>query len=231
MLCPSMLDNWREKLAALIPEKKMKEISLDAGLGPTAVRDILKGRSKEPGFTSVAKIAEQVGVSLDSLAGAPVTKPAKPIMVVGEIAAGHWREVEENGDASDWGFHPVESLFPVDPQYPRASQFDVVVKGTSINKFAREGYNLRCVQLIASGADIMDDDLVVVRRTRFGGHLIETTAKRIKKVAGTYELWPDSDDPRWQEPLVIDPANAPEGETAEVIALVLYAYNPARRAR
>lgn len=224
-----MLDNWREKLAKLIPEGKMKEVSIKSGLGQTAVRDIITGRSKDPSFTTIAKIMDQVGTSLDELAGNDAPRRASPISIVGEVAAGTWREVQESGMDTDWGFHPIESPFPPDPRYPISSQFDVIVKGTSINRFARENDNLRCVEIVGAGVDVREDDLVIVRRTRFDGHMVETTAKRVKQRNGAYELWPDSDDPRWQEPFVLDPKNVPDGESAQIIALVLYAYQPARR--
>lgn len=226
---PTMLDNWREKLAKLIPDGKMKDVSIKSGLGPTAVRDIITERSKDPSFTTIAKIANQVGASLDEIANNEARKTAATINVVGEVAAGSWREVAESGMDSDWGFAPIESPFPPDPRYPITAQFDVIVKGTSINRFARDGENLRCVNLVNSTAVVEDDDLVIVRRKRFDGQMIETTAKRVKRRDGVFELWPDSDDERWQEPIVLDPKKAPAGEEAEILALVLYAYHPARR--
>lgn len=228
-LYPQMLDNWREKLAKLIPEGKMKEVSLRSGLGQTAVRDIITGRSKDPSFTTIAKIADQVGTSLDEIAGKDVMRQVAPISIVGEVAAGTWREVSDSRNDADWGFDPIESPFPPDPRYPTSAQFDVVVRGSSINRFARDDENLRCVLIKAAPVEIRDGDLVIVRRTRFGGHMVETTAKRLRQRGEIFELWPDSDDPRWQEPLIIEAGALPEGETAEVLALVLYAYKPANR--
>ncbi len=72
-----------------------------------------------------------------------------------------------------------------------------------------------------------DGDMVIFERAREGGQLIETTAKRVRRRGPMLELWPESDDPRWQDPLRIDIRHVQDGENGRVIARVLYAYKPA----
>jgi hypothetical protein len=118
---------------------------------------------------------------------------------------------------------PEASPFPPDPDYPVDAQFDLVVRGTSINRAARDGERLRCVDLRKVQVDLYDGALVIFERMQ--GHLIETTAKRYRRRGPVIELWPDSDDPKWHEPLRIDTRTQTE-ERGRIIALVLYSYNP-----
>lgn len=59
------------------------------------------------------------------------------------------------------------------------------------------------------------------------GGLVEATVKRIRKGKGGLELWPESDDPRYQERVPLKPA---KGEAEVVIrGLVIATYNPIPR--
>lgn len=77
----------------------------------------------------------------------PVALPYIPIL--GRVAAGRWIDVHvlENED------HPA-SVFPPDPRFPIAAQFDLIVEGTSLNKFAQPGDRLRCVDFVKAGVEI-----------------------------------------------------------------------------
>lgn len=141
------------------------------------------------------------------------------IKVVGRVAAGVFREVEPM-NAENF----PDSPFPPDPNWPVTSQFDLIVEGNSINRFARDGEVLRCVDLNRSAIELVDGDLVVVRKTDLSGK-IETTAKRARRRNGGWDLWFDSDDPKYQG---IVPMKAADGDEIEMIAVVLYAYRPAR---
>jgi hypothetical protein len=121
---------------------------------------------------------------------------------------------------------------PADPRYPAEAQYDLVVRGTSIANFARDGDMIRCVDLSAYGPP-QERDLVIVRRVSPDG-LHETTAKRLRLRGKAWELLPDSNDPRWQEPVrLLD--GKPKGREAsgvrvEITAVVLFAYRlPGRR--
>lgn len=138
-----------------------------------------------------------------------------PIMVVGEVAAGVWIQVDE----TDLQYE--QSPFPADPRFPVEAQYDLIVRGTSIDRFASPGERLRCVDITQAEIDVHDGDLVIVQRTRMDGAMIETTAKRYTRRGGKIVLMPDSTDPRWQEPLTLD---ARDGEEIRVVAKVVYKY-------
>lgn len=148
------------------------------------------------------------------------------IRIVGRVAASVFVEQDTNQEAEmDLSNLPI-SPFPPDPLYPIRSQFDLVVQGTSIDRFARDGDRIRCVKLVESGLEWADGDLVVVERRRDG--LLETTAKRIWRKNGSVELWPDSDDMRWQTPIVLSAESTESNDSISITALVLWSYRPAR---
>ena len=142
------------------------------------------------------------------------------VSVRGEVAAGLWIDSGLDG-AETFTLRP--SPFPPDGRYPTAAQFDLVVRGTSIDRFAREGQILRCVTLDGYRRDLADNQLVIAER--FRGDLRERTAKRWKTSKGRLELWPDSDDPRWQEPLIVDPETGDaDGDLVKIFGVVLYVF-------
>lgn len=168
---------------------------------------------------NLVRIADEFGVSLEWLAtgkgeatnGAltmSVDKPAKISMVpvIGFVKAGIWQDIEE------WGALDVADFVPSSGDYPIEVQFALVVDGNSVNRVARHGDRLVCVDLIRAGIDIKDDDLVIVERSRYDGQMVERTAKRVKRTIAGIELWPDSDDPAHQEPVPY----RTNGETDEV---------------
>lgn len=138
----------------------------------------------------------------------PNNKPAKVSMVpvIGFVKAGTWQDIEE------WGALEVANFVPSTGDYPADWQFALVVDGNSVNRAAKHGDWLICVDLIKSRLVIEDDDLVIVERSRYNGQMVERTAKRVKRTLAGIELWPDSDDPAHQEPV----AYRTNGETDEV---------------
>lgn len=224
-----MLDAFRNNLADELKARNLdlQTASTEAKLGKTFARDVIK-RGRNPQLSFIAKLARAHGLSMDRLLDLPQNAKSdaaqKAVLVRGEVGAGLWHEQEAND------FEAEPSPFPPDPLYPAESQYDLIVRGNSINRFARDGERLRVVDLARASIDYSNDDLVIVQKKRDGGHLIETTAKRIRVRGPIIELWPDSDDPRWQQPERIDTRQQKDGE-GRIIALVLYSYNPARRGR
>lgn len=231
----SFMENheWRRRLKAEIElqDKKMKEVSLAAGAGATYVRDAIKrGRGKAEYLERVANV---LGVSYewlrhgrgDKYGSAPQPENREGtwrIPIIGDIAAGTWRE-PRTFDV------PLDKLknapFPPDPRYLMDAQYDLVVRGESLNQFAQDGMNIRCVDCEKARIEPKSGDLVVVKRVRADGD-IETTAKRLFRMNGTAELRPETDDPRWKESIRIDKRSLGDG-TVSVTAIVLYAYRAA----
>lgn len=151
------------------------------------------------------------------------------IPIVGRIAAGFFREVE----TSQWDWNAVRhfpaSPFPPDPKYPLSAQYDLRVDGPSVNRFARDGDYIRCIDLRKHPVNWLDGDFVVVERRR--GGMVETTAKRAVRTPEGLELRPDSDDPEWQTPLLVpnEAGNLGADDEIAITGLVLWVYRPARQ--
>jgi SOS-response transcriptional repressor LexA len=142
-----------------------------------------------------------------------VTAPLATINVIGTIRAGLWQDV----DVGDSG---VYDTAPAAPNVPPEWQYAFRVEGTSLNKIANPGDILICLDAIKSRYDMQDGDLVVVERSRYSGQMVERTAKRIRRSAAGFELWPGSTDPAFQTPIVID--GKENGDEVSVIAKVLW---------
>lgn len=120
--------------------------------------------------------------------------------VPGDVAAGRFSTVETAADEAIYERVPITP----DPRYPRKSQYGLMVRGTSINKVAVDGDILHCVDIDTSGHQPTNGDLVIVEQVQYGGHLRERTAKIYHLGEDDMiELRPDSDDPRWQEPIMV----------------------------
>ncbi|MBG6148323.1 SOS-response transcriptional repressor LexA [Labrenzia sp. EL_142] len=120
--------------------------------------------------------------------------PKTGVPIVGEVAAGLWMEAAlfETENA-------LESTISYDIRFPAQSQFVVRVRGESLNRIAGNGDLLLCVDYLAAGIELKENDLVLVERSRDNGMTIERTAKRLVSLNGQSELMPESDDPRFQD--------------------------------
>jgi transcriptional regulator with XRE-family HTH domain len=150
--------------------------------------------------------------------------------VPGEVAAGRFLTVDTAVDETVYERAPVVP----DARYPRMAQYGLVVRGTSINQIAIDGDILHCVDIGISGHQPQNGELVIVEQMQFGGHLRERTAK-VYRVAegGSVELHPDSDDPRWREPIYV-PRRELEWKPREdlqvsVRAFVIGTYRPLQK--
>lgn len=132
------------------------------------------------------------------------------IPVMGEVAAGVWREVQFQAE------EPLSVLFlaPTRDQW-KGHLLGAVVRGESLNKIARDGDVLVVESIAETGSEPRDGDLVLVERRRDQNGIIEVTAKRLKKA----KLVPESDDPRFQKPLQL---GEHDGEIVQIIGIVHY---------
>lgn len=79
---------------------------------------------------------------------------------------------------------------PPDPRFPADVQFDLVVEGSSLDKLAREGDLIRCIDIKRAGINVASGDIVVIERRR--GERAELLAKRVLRQGESIELWSDS---------------------------------------
>lgn len=218
-----------------------------AGLSAAAIRNIREGKSQSPRLDTLRKLAPTLQVTPEWLAfgvdediekAQAATAAMAPafLPVVGEVAAGRWLEADDHVDAPEYDPVPVQP----DPRWPAEEQYGLVVRGTSLNRVALDGDILACVKAIPIRYRPREDDLVIVEMRRNAGLLRQRTAKRYMRQGTHVELWPDSDDPRWQKPIIIPHgATALESELEDeegrievsIIALVTWVHRPIQKRR
>jgi hypothetical protein len=116
---------------------------------------------------------------------------------------------------------------PVAPvkDYPLEAQYALKIHGNSVDRVAKDGAIIHCVDVGRAGLTPREGDLVCVERNRSG--LREMTVKRIRSGAEGPELWPESNDPAHQEKLTY---KAPRGSGEVIIkAIVIGAFQPIAR--
>lgn len=200
-------------------------LAKDAGIAPTTLTRFLNDTSYKftVSTTTIEKIAKASGINpapfFDSKTQADIAKVAyyhtggvydaswgdqgnepskKTTVVIGEVAAGNWREMEIF-DIMEQPPLGVDLSF-----YESKDCFALVVRGESINRIARDGDYLLCVRRDAMKWPFNSGDLAIVQRSREGGRLIEVTAKQLKKINDEWELWPVSDDERFKKPITVE---------------------------
>lgn len=164
-------------------------------------------------------IADALGLQVAEIFGNIL--PANPIgiQVIGEVAAGVWKEHEQ---VDEQKYPPVPIAF--DPRYQPETQFALYVRGESMNLTIGNGEFAICVQWREIGRGPRDGDLVVVERRRDG--LVESTIKRVMIKAQKLFLMPESSDPKWQTPLELELPGGLENDEIVLVALVIGRYQP-----
>lgn len=115
--------------------------------------------------------------------------------VVGEVAAGSWREASAM-------LKPYALPVTPHPHYPAEAQRLYRISGPSVNKLVGDGEYIHCVDVLAADTMPVSGDLVVVKKLEHGK--AEYSAKRFLRIGGKTVLRPESDDPDFQDDLVID---------------------------
>lgn len=231
--------------------KSARAAGLEAKLSDAFVTNILNGKSQSPRAQNLDKLARVLSTTTDWLLhgrGPEVVSPPEDLAathdspglivegsdgleVPGDVAAGRYSSMDS---AVDETVYPRVPVTP-DDRYPRKAQYGLVVRGTSVNRIAIDGDVLHCVDIQASGHYPINGELVVVEQITGGGHLRERTAKVFKEVGEErfVELWPDSDDPKWQTPILVPHrvySHAVDPDLkVEIRAFVIGAYRPMQR--
>jgi SOS-response transcriptional repressor LexA len=119
--------------------------------------------------------------------------PSRLLPVIGDVAAGLWLETGAMPE------EPQEWLpfVPVLGGNERGI-YALRIRGNSVDKIAPDGSYLVCIDIGESGAEVEDNDLVVVERRRIQEQVREVTVKRVKRTRTGIDLIPESTDPRWK---------------------------------
>lgn len=171
-----------------------------------------------PRHSTIQLIARATGKPVAWLESG-VDEDAPGLLVIGEVAAGAWKE----GRA---GYQPHGMPVAPDPRFPASAQRLYRVVGNSVNRIVRDGEYVHCVDVIAGELLPQPGDLVIVRKTNHG--LTEYTAKTFVREGSTVYLRPESDDPDWQDAIV------PIGDddtTIEITDVVIAKWSPLLRNR
>jgi repressor LexA len=180
----------------------------------------------EPTREDVARVAEALGLSRTQLEhgedlGNAFTTVARRVPVIGVVQAGSWVETAVPVDPDH---QHTEFVWFDDPAYRRAKLFSVEVRGPSANLFYPEGTRVICT--LPHEAGVREGDFVIAQRQR--GSLFETTLKQVALGAdGGIELWPRSNHPDFQEPIIVNAA-AEADEGVSIIGVVVAKYESKR---
>jgi SOS-response transcriptional repressor LexA len=192
------------------PGKSKIGLAKALGKAPNAVTGILQGwrQLKAKEIDIIAKYLEVDSPFIENVTSTPIIKTA---YITGEVAAGVWSE-------PDILFEPIPTTVAVDNRWPEKSVFLLRVKGNSINRQAKDGDLVLCLDIHAAPRDFQAGDWVIAERTGADGR-IEMTVKRVEgsRLNG-YKLSPDSDDPKFQTSLILGKNN---GDTVVVKAYVI----------
>jgi SOS-response transcriptional repressor LexA len=183
---------------------------------PAVVTNILSGK-RELKAREISIISRYLEVDPPENAPIEDKKQIATAFIIGDVAAGVWSEPGVN-------YEPIPSTVVVDARWPEHSVFVLRVRGSSINRQAKEGDLVLCLDAYAAPRDFQNGDWVVAERVDAAGR-IETTVKRVVGNRHTgFVLSPDSDDPAFQTPIKL---GKHDGESVAVKAFVLEFIKPA----
>jgi hypothetical protein len=147
-----------------------------------------------------------------------------PAAVAGKVAAGMFFEVDE----FDQSERELVWVAP-DPRYPDARLVVFDVEGSSMNDLKPRpilpGDRIVTVSFEDIGIPVRDGMVVVVQRTRDGGHTREWSVKQVEFYQDRVEFHPRSTDQKYK-PIVVKHQDDPDdGVQVEILALVTQVMN------
>ncbi len=207
------------------------ELARRTGIPYANINKYVNGKIEQPRGDILEKLARAVGQSViwlrdgvevdEGTTVTPVTSRLVPVPVIGRVEAGAFREVDDM-DQSE----PVFISLPADNRFPNARQVAFDVSGDSMNNLRPrpilEGDRVVGVSYedVAHEAVLRDGMVVIVERTRDGGHTREWSVKQVEIYQGRTEFHPRSTNTR-HKPIVVErDMFADDGTQVEIIALV-----------
>ena len=202
------------KIKEILKSKKMTQADLAEQLGmhPVNLSRILNnkvGLNK----ARMEQIAAALEVTVQELFA--IEDGVRTVKVRGFVQAGEWAESWHWEDEDCY-----EVPVPDDPELRACNLFGAEARGPSMNRRYPEGTVLVFTEAIETAEDIVLGKRYIVERERADG-LREATVKLLwQDESGIAWLLPESDDPRFQEPIEI---NGAEGDTIRIIGRVRFA--------
>lgn len=217
-----------------------------AGVGENTVRNIRAGHAPKP--ANLHKLAQVLGVPdaylLEPAAIAKQDSKIPPeerhqisavetVYVKGKVQAGLWQEALE-WPVNDW----IPVYIPADPRFPDVGRFGLEVCGPSMNKIYPEGSIIIAVTLDDLGRWPKSGERVVIQRRAKHSSDMEATVKKYEQTdEGKHILWPESYDPLYQMPIILNDMaekmvcdNIHEENTLcddiKIVAVVVGSYRP-----
>lgn len=207
-------------------ETNALRLAVRAGLGKTAVHDILSGKNKKPSVLALRRIAFALETTASYLMGETDDpdvgvhpRGIGPIPVIGIAEAGAFRPMADIDHAHE---HELPRIFaPRSSSYPDARHFAVTIRGDSMNAAKPvplvEGMHALCVDLADAGLTVETGRIYVVRATRDAGQTYEVTIKRAFVFRDRIELRPESTNPRHRT--IVLPKKTADAGAEEVRAI------------
>lgn len=181
-------------------DKTHQGLAARMGVDRTAVTKMLQGKRKILA-DELQAIADYIEEPIPVTGGGPLGKSGTkldddqyaPLTAI--ASGGVWREA---GGLSMLAA-TMESVraYP-DHRVAGLKQHSVRIEGTDCNKLFAFGDIVIFVPFSAVRAAPREGDIVEIERRK--GDLVETTIRRVHLEDGVIEFWPESTDPKWQEP-------------------------------
>lgn len=118
-------------------------------------------------------------------------------------------------------FEPIARPAP-ETRYPRAAQFDFRIEDALIDRVARKGEFLRCVDLHLAEIEVSDGDLVVI--ACHDGDKTRLLPRRMHRLADRLIFTHDSVDERCAEPPIVASMRNTQDTPVRIVARALYAW-------
>lgn len=224
----AMIRRIEERMTLL--DTNPAETSKKAGLGSTAVHDLLNGKNKRPAVELIQSIAYALESSVAYLLGETDSADARIqlrsvglIPIIGIAETGAFRQMADFEQDDPENLSTME--FARHRRFPKVRHFALKIRGDSMNAAKPypliEGLVVVCVDFADAGLEIEDNRIYAVRRSLDAGQTYECTIKRAHVFKNRYELHPESTNST-HKPLIIQRGAGRDDQntTIEVIGLV-----------
>lgn len=214
--------NWNERLRSAISEKGWSnaELARRSGVSYDSVSKYVKGGVSQPRGDTFEVLARALDVDPLWLEkgiephGVGRSSDTRSVTVIGPVQAGYWTEAFEWEDSDQYDVH-----INADDDIRPFKLYGAELRGASMDKWRPAGTIIIFTDQIDTGEELRAGSRYVVeRRNSAGEH--ECTVKTFwLDEDGEPWLLPESNDPRFQEPIKI---NGLDGDTIRIMGRVVY---------